>query len=195
MTKNKTELIKELKSNSINITKDNIHLYYEFMNTDDLNEYSSLISKSLNSRFGAICSCLNLDVTSLQSNMEFEYIRRDTVRQFVFGVKDNLKPINGYVQKIRESIEIKTQKESTEEVIKNNDLIKLDKSKCKELNLSILDWDDKGEMEEIECIFAKKENYIIDGFQYSVYLKFKDTVPKHYLDCELNELTIEETRE
>ena len=87
------------------ITKDNIHLYYEFMNDNDLNKYSSLISKSLNSRFGAIYSCLDLDVASLQSNMKFEYIRRDIVGQFVFGVKDNLKPVKNYIQNIKESTE------------------------------------------------------------------------------------------
>lgn len=100
---NKIELEKELKSGMAVITKDNIHLYYEFMGEDDFLKHKDVISKAFDSRFGAICFYLNLNVAELIDNMVFSYIFNKIVSQKVFNIKDVLKPMDEYILEIKES--------------------------------------------------------------------------------------------
>lgn len=89
------------------ITKDNIHLYYEFMSDDELQKNNKILSKVFDERFAPICFGLKLDVQKLQGNMKFAYIYNKIVEQEVFGVKDVLKPIDEYIKEIKESSEYK----------------------------------------------------------------------------------------
>jgi len=91
------------------ITKDNIHLYYEFMSDDDLEENGELVESTLLKRKEQIIKKLNisnLDFVSNVSNLcasEPFFI----LNSILFGIKDTLKPINEYIIEIKGSSEYK----------------------------------------------------------------------------------------
>ena len=105
MSKNKIELKKEYESGTVVITKDNIHLYYEFMSDDDIKEYSSLIDDIFEDR-------LDLLLKEFKS-LEYNQITTDKYFTFFvsglicFGTKDTLKPIDEYIVEIKASEEYK----------------------------------------------------------------------------------------
>jgi hypothetical protein len=79
---NKIELKKELESRVAIITKDNIHLYYEFMSDKEL-KYNHL---------DLICEVL----------MDRVFLIKD-----LLGIKDTLKPMDEYIEEIKASDEYK----------------------------------------------------------------------------------------
>lgn len=90
------------------ITKENIHLYYEFMSDENLKQNESLITKVLDDRFKQVCFNLGVTVDVIQNNAWYTtYINQ------YFGVKDTLKPINEYIEEIKASSEYKAYIEKT----------------------------------------------------------------------------------
>jgi len=77
----------------VTITKDNIHLYYEFMSDEDKNIYHNLIWTLLVERYKFIIKTLSL--CDFQVGVGF------------FKVKDTLKPIDEYIEEIKESSKYK----------------------------------------------------------------------------------------
>lgn len=108
----------ELKE-GVKITKENIHLYYEFMNDEDLTSISSsFLSDMLLKRQHQVVDSigdsffekwyLKVDITSIP------YIIKSTgcvgykdIKRSFFGVKDTLKPIEEYIKEIKESEQYK----------------------------------------------------------------------------------------
>ena len=97
------------------ITKDNIHLYYEFMSIEDLEKYSDILGVLFIDRTSII---LNLLFPNIQELRELEdYLKTDVFFQhfgiykatarYFFGTKDTLKPIDEYIEEIKASSEYK----------------------------------------------------------------------------------------
>lgn len=88
------------------LTIDNISLYYEFMSSDNLQKYSFLVWIAICDRVQIIEDKLVLhDVIYKNDN---DIILFDRVNGFkagisFFGIKDTLKPIDGYISEIKES--------------------------------------------------------------------------------------------
>lgn len=94
------------KDNSL-ITKDNIHLYYEFMNIEKLLKNRNLIFSIICERFEKIKDILNYceDLIYRKDNniILLETIDNFTVSFSIFGIKDTLKPINEFIEEIKQS--------------------------------------------------------------------------------------------
>lgn len=95
------------KDNDI-IDKDNIYLYYEFMNDEDLEKYSCLLSDIFNNRL--IQAFKNLSFSSDQIHIflckyTLQILSKDRYikSSCIFGTKDTLKPIDEYIADIKES--------------------------------------------------------------------------------------------
>ena len=92
----------------LKITKDNIHLYYEFMGDKDLIKYQDILSNIIDDRLKNVF--INLD---FNNDMFHTFLCKYTeqklsndryiISSVVFGIKDNLKPIEYYIQEIKES--------------------------------------------------------------------------------------------
>lgn len=101
-----------LSSGAVTVTKDNIHLYYEFMSDDDLEKN---IDWSIRSNVFAerIIHITNIfgwrydsGILKLQYWEDFDkyWIKNENCTKFYFfGVKDTLKPIDEYIKEIKES--------------------------------------------------------------------------------------------
>lgn len=89
------------------VTKDNIHLYYEFMGDKDLKDIKNkyIISDSLCTRFYSICEIIFKNEKPENINKYvFDVMNGDLQKeQFIFGIKDTLKPIDEYIAEIKES--------------------------------------------------------------------------------------------
>ena len=91
---------------SFKITKDNIHLYYEFMSDEDLKGYSELLNEIVDERFDYIEDVLNFKESS-NYNSEDAFDVYMSSKLTLFGIKDTLKPIDEYIAEIKESSEYK----------------------------------------------------------------------------------------
>lgn len=90
------------------ISKDNIHLYYEFMSEDDLEKYNSFIDDILKDRIIKIHTSLDIDFLEFIDNCIVASFFEDSYISFIsFGVKDILKPIEEYIKEIKESEQYK----------------------------------------------------------------------------------------
>lgn len=93
----------------IEITAENINLYYEFMNDDDLIKYLDLISTLIHKRTLEVRNLINFNPDeSFNKYRVLETLRSQAVGQTIFGVKDLLKPIDMYVSEIKQSEQYKT---------------------------------------------------------------------------------------
>lgn len=72
------------------ITKDNIHLYYEFMSDEDIKKYRHIIMPMFNDRLEIINKSIKLDAMYISA-----------ISLSVFGIKDTLKPIDEYIAEIK----------------------------------------------------------------------------------------------
>ena len=112
------DIIKKIELfRDVTITKDNIHLYYEFMSDDDLRKISILeiLLDTFNKRSTKIIYTLfpGVDET-IRDDIRDNYLLQDrnvslniVYLQTIFGVKDTLKPINEYIKEIKNSSEYK----------------------------------------------------------------------------------------
>jgi len=106
-----------LSNNLISITKDNIHLYYEFMSDDDKSKYSVILSQLFYSRQGMAINIFNVKNAYNNKNVlniVWNYHNKNVCGYSIFGIKDTLKPIDEYISDIKESSEYKEYIESKE---------------------------------------------------------------------------------
>lgn len=105
-------IIKDIKNAligyTVQITIDNIAVHYEFMDEDTLEEYAPIISPILNDRYGKVFENLK-DFLKLSDFVYFQHARSFKpgliVRQHLFGVKDEMKPIDEFMAEIISSKE------------------------------------------------------------------------------------------
>ncbi len=106
---NHNEIIEYLyKEVKLEITQENLHLYYKFMNDEDLIQNSEILNDLLVCRFHKICSLLSVSAPMLHSYSSYNYYNAFFVKQFIFGIKDNLNPIEDFIEDIKNSNEYKT---------------------------------------------------------------------------------------
>ena len=98
----------EYEKKYVDINKDNIHLYYKFMNDEDLIQNSEILNDLLVCRFHKICSLLSVSAPMLHSYSSYNYYNAFFVKQFIFGIKDNLNPIEDFIEDIKNSNEYKS---------------------------------------------------------------------------------------
>ena len=108
------------KNNLVNITKENIHLYYEFMNDYIIEKNLNIISDTLKTRsvfiFEHLFGSSFIDASDIsdfaKSNVysEGSYHVDSSIFSYCsfysityFGIKDTLKPIDEYIEEIKES--------------------------------------------------------------------------------------------
>ena len=96
----------------VEINRDNIPLYYEFMSDEDIIKNQDLISDVLCDRFFEIKKNIEFDShpfkhynVQLRKNSEAS---GEPLKMDFFGIKDTLKPINEYISEIKESEQYKT---------------------------------------------------------------------------------------
>lgn len=90
------------------ITKDNIHLYYEFMENDDLEKYNSLLDDILKDRIIKIHTFLNIDFLEFIDNyIDACFVNDNYISLSCFKIKDTLIPINEYIEQIKLSEQYK----------------------------------------------------------------------------------------
>ena len=93
------------------ITKDNIHLYYEFMSDEDLKKYRIILGSLFNNRNWDIIKFIDdlnsNDKTNINFNLDWIEGTLLCTKNQVFGVKDTLKSIHEYIADIKESIQYK----------------------------------------------------------------------------------------
>lgn len=115
----------EFEAGEVVITKDNIHLYYEFMRDEDIKNLDNsnlrdiatgapIITTILSGRFCNVRDSLQIHSSKMDEFKKCIYGLNDFIlSQSVFGVKDTLKPIDEYIA------EIKASKDYQEYMLKN----------------------------------------------------------------------------
>ena len=91
------------KDNNV-IDAENIHLYYEFMDIEQVCKIGStkiFLSKLHDNRHEKIIQLLNIDVKILCD------FRKTCIHSYYFGVKDTMKPIHEYIADIKDSNDYK----------------------------------------------------------------------------------------
>ncbi len=125
---NMLDVKKDLKTGAVVITKDNIHLHYKFMSDDDLELNREIIQQTLFTRLDKIKE--ECKISNLWNFNEYEVLKRSTslmvLSMSIFGIKDTLKPIDEYIENMKNSSEYK-------EYILNSDLSLF--KKVKSLNI------------------------------------------------------------
>ena len=101
------EIAEYLMKNGAEITQENIHLYYEFMSDEDIEKYKEILTEIFQYRYSRIFDNVNLHISHLVFKTVEKYYY---VGQTVFGVKDNLQPIDEYIEEIKESEAYKNAK-------------------------------------------------------------------------------------
>lgn len=94
------EIVEYQLKSGVEISQENIHLYYEFMDNESvykLGSNSLMLSKIHDKRHLQIIDLLNIDIKILD-----EY-KKTYIHSYYFGVKDNLKPIDEYILDIKNS--------------------------------------------------------------------------------------------
>lgn len=100
------EIFQYLLKHGATITIDNIHLYYKFMSSDDLDQNSSLIWIVISNRFQLIIDKLVLDDTIYRDDNDillFDRVDGFKIGISFFGIKDTLKAIDEYIEEIKNS--------------------------------------------------------------------------------------------
>jgi len=94
-----------IEKDHIEITKENIHLHYEFMSNKEKKENMNLIHFSFNIRSPlSLMDKLNMEQEDLLNFWKYKVYRNGRVSaQSYFGIKDKLKPIDEYIAEIKES--------------------------------------------------------------------------------------------
>ena len=88
----------------IEVTEDNIHLYYEFMSDKDIFLHRKMLDILLVNRKEYINEILfSLVRDRLKGGYSFQDIGRYRIHQTIFTVKDTLQPIDEYIKEIEAS--------------------------------------------------------------------------------------------
>lgn len=135
------------------ITKDNIHLYYEFMSKSETNKMSNILDGIFKIRLDKIKRILDINIPILDDNFTYEMNKNNQVSMNLFGVKDTLKPIDEYVAEIKASSEYK-------EYISKNTKIRLDITNIKSGSdfdfCTYIIYDDDIEVKRFDAAFTQK---------------------------------------
>ena len=97
-------IVDDYEKDNNTIEKDNIHLYYEFMDNESVCEFgrnNSLLYRTHDNRHLQIIDLLNIDIKILDK------YKKTCIHAYYFGVKDNLKPIDEYIAAIKDSEQYK----------------------------------------------------------------------------------------
>lgn len=91
----------------IEINKNNIHLYYEFMNKEELETHSSLLNDILLNRFHNVRNTIRVEDKKFEPLKDYDIDLAEKSNNYIyasiFGVKDNLQPIEKYIDEIKNS--------------------------------------------------------------------------------------------
>ena len=154
-------IVDDYEKDNNTIEKDNIHLYYEFMDNESVCEFgrnNSLLYRTHDNRHLQIIDLLNIDIKILDK------YKKTCIHAYYFGVKDNLKPIDEYIAEIKNSNEYKEYR--------FNNLVKT-------YDLSI------SHLKQLEHeLFADDSTYIsnIDNLIYSALDKIADDFKLNVID-------------
>lgn len=172
-------MIVDIKGHTI--TKDNIHLYYEFMSDDDLSKYSNMLLATITKRISIVLDNLeltkndagNFEDMELHGHFEGKFQKLDStygtipLKYFTFGVKDTLKPIDEYIAEIKDSNTYK-------EYIASNTKIKLDivdiKNGCDYDFCTYIVYDDGIEVKRFEDIAYTQKAFV--NFHNKIFSEF-----------------------
>lgn len=104
-TISKKEIAEYLLKSGVEITQENIHLYYEFMSDEQKNQHRSFISDFMANRALKTSPDVLEEFNFLVDIGDYkrESINKKTLQIILFGVKDTLKPIEEYIAEIKES--------------------------------------------------------------------------------------------
>lgn len=101
------QIINDLEKTGNQITKENIHIYYEYMNSETTEEYSEILDAIFDKRAYEIMELLELEKDNFYSNCKFitphDMDLDSIIGLIVFGVKDILKPLGNYIDEIKDS--------------------------------------------------------------------------------------------
>ena len=95
---------------AIVITKDNIHLYYEFMSDEDIESHRKILALIFNERVKITLNHLNQQDRLNLSRFDILFLWSSDkliIGSWMFGIKDTLKPIDEYIAEIKASEEYK----------------------------------------------------------------------------------------
>lgn len=112
-TISRKEIAEYLLKNGVEITQENIHLFYKFMSDEEFKNYSSLIWVVISNRFQFIKDELVLDDTIFRYDNDiilFDIVDNTKIGIYIFGIKDTFKPIDEYIKEIKESEAYKNAK-------------------------------------------------------------------------------------
>lgn len=103
-TISKKDIAEYLLKNGVVITDDNIHLYYLYMNENQLKENKVKLTFIFNSRFLVLKQSLFLN-HSFKNWLHFEKTNFNgyILNQSFFGIKDTLTPLSEYISEIKSS--------------------------------------------------------------------------------------------
>ncbi|MCT7648942.1 hypothetical protein [Aliarcobacter butzleri] len=98
-----------LKTIIVEISEDNIHLYYKFMNKENISKYRDILHTFFNKRHPLnIEDFLEIDKEVIKDNWKYNCFADGKIKtQSYFGIKDTLKPIDEYIEEIKESEQYK----------------------------------------------------------------------------------------
>ena len=129
----------DYESGEIEITKENIHLYYEYMEESELTNFSSSLDKLFQDRFINVASKIAKELNRKTSEVHcyWSNIKASVEcdKSFIFGVKDLLKPIDKYIEEIKKSDEYHKFIKGYKIVDKQEALVILEKSELKYYNI------------------------------------------------------------
>lgn len=96
------EIAEYLLKNGVEITQENIHLFYQFMNDEDLSKYENILFYKFTGRMSLVQLPLGLNPKQLNQNCYYG----NSVAT-IFGSKDILKPLDEYIEEIKDSEQYK----------------------------------------------------------------------------------------
>ena len=152
-------IVDDYEKDNNTIEKDNIHLYYEFMDNESVCEFgrnNSLLYRTHDNRHLQIIDLLNIDIKILDK------YKKTCIHAYYFGVKDNLKPIDEYIAEIKNSNEYKEYRFNN--LVKTYDL---SISHLKQLEHELFA-DDSTYISNIENLIYSALDKIADDFKLNV---------------------------
>jgi hypothetical protein len=114
------QIINDIGNTGTEITSENINIYYGYMSNEMKEEYGEILHPILTDRRAYIDSILDLKLKDLS----FSYDKKGNwISCCYFGIHDTLRPIQEYINQIKESEQYKI---STSECLCNTDAYLMD---------------------------------------------------------------------
>ncbi len=100
-------LLDDFEKDNTLVNEDNIHLYYQFMEKEDLEIYSNLLNDILLNRFHNVRNTIKVKDKKFKPlkdyNIDLAEKSNNYIYVSIFEIKDTLKPIDEYIAKIKQS--------------------------------------------------------------------------------------------